>query len=285
VCGGRRCRGRCHRRRRCDSRASAQPTCRKEGSGLPGLVPARSGAPAADRTPCTSARGARGHRKSRVRTQPHAPVRRAVSDHRAAGRGDVIRTRLLHLPAAEKEAVLLTWSPPAAPFQCCKHKNQQNPMHLYAGRSRSWAVLPRSIERLGDPVASPALCSSYLPDRKTQLPWLAPPWPGPAHHRDRNRIGPHAPVRRRSWRAVGPDFGQNPMHLHALQSRPAGRAGAGPVERSGGRVDSRIPRASYLSERRRRLSWLGATGRAWHTVRPDDGQNPMHQCHPRARSA
>jgi hypothetical protein len=67
-------------------------------------------------------------------------------------------------------------------------------------------------------------------------------------------------------------FRTEPLAPVRPQSRPVGRAGAGPVERSGGRVDSRIPRASYLSDRRGRLSWPGATGRTWHTVRSDDGQ-------------
>jgi len=67
---------------------------------------------------------------------------------RPAG-GDVIRARLLTLPAAKKEAVFLAWSPHAAVHQLrteplapvhgrsrvtAKADCAQNPMHLYGGR-------------------------------------------------------------------------------------------------------------------------------------------------------
>jgi len=77
--------------------------------------------------------------------------------------------------------------------------------------------------------------------------------------------------------------GQNPLHLYAGSSGLRIRAGTGSVKRTQDRIASRVPRASYLPDRRARLSWPGATGRTRRTVMTGGGQNPMHQCHPRAR--
>jgi hypothetical protein len=48
-----------------------------------------------------------GASESRLRTQPHAPVRQVVPALDQPAGGDVIRIRLLNLPAAKQDRVLL----------------------------------------------------------------------------------------------------------------------------------------------------------------------------------
>ena len=107
-------------------------------------------------------------------------------------------------------------------------------MHQCAGLPRLWRRCSRLIERPG----KAALIHPPVLKLSARIGERRPSGRAPASQVLRivaaeNRIGPHAPVRWRSWRAAGADFGQNPMHLYADGSGLQAGAGAWSVERRG----------------------------------------------------